>query len=580
MRDPEFVVDIEPGGAARLRLSVHAPDLAPIDDEVERPLPSLLPADLDELRSGYGSERMTETVAAQVTDWLLQNDLRGHLGTALRAATQPFRIVIRSHPEVAPYLADIPFELLKFGSDPLALQPWVRAIVHMLKRRGASPWPAQRRSWPFRVLLVRTNPGDLGGMVPPVLPVRERILDIARERGLADVVEVTVLSSEAGDRRPVTYDAFRAELRDTSYSLLVYLGHGDLQDVGFEGFPPIGVLQFEVAGSSYANPIRADQIRSELQNRPIPVVVLAGCTTAASDALKQRLPQWMRGCQSVAQSLIHGASGVECAIGMRHRLETTDAERFLQAFIRSLLQQSPGDVERAVRAGREEMFAQKPYPPSWAAPVLFRAASPEPLFEFLHAAPSAFDPLDDHDEELRQKAWKALSELPASLPPEGRSFANVLLDGLESAFLKRKLQTGACLMWPERLEARPGGTVTVRVHHQASLPVSRLEGRLTFPEGISAQAARRASALKAAGMNARFGLDQPGEVQFEIVASGADRRPSREPVTLAAGPVFEVDLSLPNSTLPAVYPLRVDSLDCEPKSLLCGWTNAIVVSPP
>ena len=100
---------------------------------------------------------------------------------------------------------------------------------------------------------------------------------------------------------------------------------------------------------------------------------------------------------------------------MRHRLETTDAERFLQAFVLSLLKLNPGDVERAVRAGREEMFAQKPYPPSWSAPVLFRAASVEPLFDFLCTAPIAFDPLDEHDQALREKGWKALSELPAGV---------------------------------------------------------------------------------------------------------------------------------------------------------------------
>ncbi len=44
---------------SRLRLCVHA-TLAPIDDELERPFPSLPPAELDELRSGYGSEQMTE----------------------------------------------------------------------------------------------------------------------------------------------------------------------------------------------------------------------------------------------------------------------------------------------------------------------------------------------------------------------------------------------------------------------------------------------------------------------------------------------------------------------------------------
>ncbi|WP_437639189.1 CHAT domain-containing protein [Sorangium sp. So ce854] len=574
MRDPEFVVDIEPGGGSRLRLCVHASNLAPIDDELERPFPSLPPAEIDELRSGYGSEQMTESLAEQVTGWLLQSDLRGHLSTAVNAATQPFRIVIRPHPAVLPHLHDIPFELLKLGADPLVLHPLVRGIVHAQKRHRASAAPPRLRwGWPFRVLLVRTNPKDLGGCVPLVLPLRDRVLAIARSCGLADVVEVAALTSEDGAGRPVTYDALRAELRNASYNLLVYLGHGDLQDVGFDGFPPIGVLQFELDGSPYANPIRADQLRSELLNRPVPVVVLAGCLTAAGEALRDRLPQWMRGSQSVAHALVHGESGVQCAIGMRHRLETTDAERFLQAFVLSLLKQSPGDVERAVRAGREEMFAQKPYPPSWSAPVLFRAAGIEPLFDFLCTAPTPLDPLDEHDQALREKGWKALSELPAALPPEARRFSSFLLDTVEVAFLDRRRQRGASLVWPTRVEAKPGDTAQVSVQHMGALTVSRLEGRLSFAKAISPRATRPGEALKAAGLRAFFALDQPGEVRF--FASS----PAGTPVTLGAGPLFDVELALPG-IFPAVYELRVDALASDPKMFLCGWSNAIVVSLP
>ncbi|WP_437692030.1 CHAT domain-containing protein [Sorangium sp. So ce176] len=574
MRSPEFVVDIEPGGGSRLRLCVHARNLAPVEDELDRPFPSLPPAELDELRSGYGSEQMTESMADLVTGWLLQNDLRGHLGTAVNAATQPFRIVFRTHPAVLPHLSDVPFELLKLGADPLALHPWVRGIVHTQKRHRAAATPRTMRwGWPFRVLIVRTNPKDLGGCVPPALPLRDRVLAIAGACGLADVVEVAVLTSEDGAGGPVTYDALRAELRNASYNLLVYLGHGDLQDVAFEGFPPIGVLLFELDGSEFANPIRADQIRSEFMNRPVPVVVLAGCLTAGSDVVRERLPQWMRGSQSVAHALIHGESGVQCAIGMRHRLETTDAERFLQAFVLSLLKQSPGDVERAVRAGREEMFAQKPYPPSWSAPVLFRAPGVEPLFDFLCTAPTAYDPLDEHDQELREKVWKKLSELPASLPPETRQFSSFLLDTVESAFLDRRRQRGASLVWPTRVEAKPGDTVQVSVQHMGSLTVSRLEGRLSFAEAIVPRAARPGAALKAAGLRAYFALDQPGEVRFFASC------PAGEPVTLGAGPLFEADLTLPG-VFPAVYELRVDALASDPRLFLCGWNNTVVVSLP
>ena len=56
---PEFVVDIEPGSGSTVRLCVQARGLVPIEDEVERALPSFPLADLDELRSGDASEQVT-----------------------------------------------------------------------------------------------------------------------------------------------------------------------------------------------------------------------------------------------------------------------------------------------------------------------------------------------------------------------------------------------------------------------------------------------------------------------------------------------------------------------------------------
>ncbi len=573
MSAPEFVVDIDPGRGATIRLSVHCSDLAPIDDEVERPLPSFLPADLDELRSGSCSERIAEALAEQVSGWLLHDDLRGHLHTALNAAAQPIRIILRPHPDVIPDLADIPFELLKLDTDPLALQPRVLAIVHTLHERRAAPAPMPPQSWPLRILLVRTNPADFGGKVRPVFPLRDHILEIARACGLQDVVEVTTLSSEPGADGPATYDALRAALRAVSYSLFVYFGHADLQDVGIGDLPPMGVLQFERTGSPLANPIRADQLRMELQNRPVPVVLLAGCLTAASGAAGRQSSQWTRGSRSVAQALIYGESGVRCAVGMRYRLMEADAELFIRAFFRSLLKQTPGDVERAVRVGREELFAQNPYPPSWSSPVLFRTASAEPLLDFLRAAPGPTDPLDEYDEVLRREAWRALSRLPLNLPPEVRVFSGRLLALVESAFLGRWQCKGIPVLWPARLDAKSGETVRVGVHQEGALRVTSLDGRLTFPDAIAAQAARSSPALKDSGFQALFTLEQPGEVRFRL------RSHTRAPAALPSGPLFEVDLALPAS-FPAVYDLRTDCLENEPMQLLRGWSNAIVVPPP
>jgi CHAT domain-containing protein len=570
---PEFVVDIEPGPGSTVRLCVHASGLVPIEDEVERALPSFPPADLDELRSGDATEQVTEGLAHQVTTWLLQNDLRGLLGTAFNAATAPFRIVFRPHPKLLADLADIPFELLKLDTDSLVLLQKVRSIVHMQKRRRSPPASAGNQAWPLRILIVRSNPPDLGGEVPPARSLCESILTSARSLSLGSAVQVKLLSSEPGASGAVTYDALCSELQQTSYSVLVYLGHGDLLAAGAEGLPPTGVLQFEIEGSPYANPIRAEQLRHEMQNSPVPLVVLAGCLTAASDAVVRRLPQWMRGSQSVAQSLVYGESGVQCAVGMRYRLETADALFFLKVFFQSLIARTPGNVEQAVYMGRGALFQQKPYPPSWSAPTIFRAAGVEPLFEWMRRPPEQIDPLDELDERMRQQIWRALSSIPRDAQPESRAFPGQLLERVESGFVERRTQRGASLIWPASIEARPGELAHACLRLNGSLELTSLEGRLTFPDALTARAARPSAALKAAGFRVLFGLDQQGTARFLV------RSPSAAPAAIPSGVLLEFDIEVP-ATAPAVYGLSVDSLEGAPQALVRGWSNAIVVSPP
>ena len=567
---PELLMDIEPGAGTSLRVSVRARGLAPIVEEVERALPTFPAGDLDELRRGGASERVARQMAHLATTWLLQSDLRGHLGTALRAAAEPLRIVVRPHPKLLADLAEVPFELLEDAGAWLVLEPKIRAIVHVRRPDALAP-PPVRTGWPLGVLLVRADPADLGGAVPPILPLAARIRALAEARGLAGSVEVTALTSEPGGGAPVTYDALRRALREERASVLVFLGHGDLLDEGLAAVPPIGVLQFELAGSPYAHPVRADQLRSELANHPVPVVVLAGCSTAASVAAA-RVPQWMRGSQSVAEALVYGDAGVQCAVGMRYGLEATDADRFLGALFRSLLVDAPGDVERAVRAGREELFAERPFPPSWSAPAIFRASFDEPTFPWMALAPELVDPLEAHDDVLRRAAFEGQSLLPPGAPVESRAFSRRLLDLVTTAFLERSAQRGARVVWPPPLEARPSSVACACVTLASALEVVRLSGRLTFPAALGAVAARPAPALRAAGFRALFALDEPGEARFVLERAGG-------PAPIAPGPLFEIDLSLP-AAAPAVHALAVDGLTCEPRAPLRGWSGAVVVAVP
>jgi len=275
----------------------------------------------------------------------------------------------------------------------------------------------------------------------------------------------------------------------------------------------------------------------------------------------------------VAQSLIYGESGVQCVVGMRYRLETADADRFLAAFFQSLLADAPDDVEQTVRAGREDLFARKSYPPSWSAPVLFRTAGTEPLFEWMSRAPGLIDPLDEHDQGLRQASWKMLSSMPYNAPPESRAFPLLLLEQMESGFVARWTQRGASVLWPVQIATVPGATAQVGIMHEGALAVLYIEGRLTFSSALSVQAARPSAALTAAGLQVFFALDEAGSARFLV------RSPDEEPRVIPAGVLFEIELAIPRSA-PAVYDLSIEDLESEPCALLRGWSNAIVVLPP
>ncbi|APR80033.1 Hypothetical protein A7982_05380 [Minicystis rosea] len=565
---PELVLSIDPGPGTSLRVSIQANGFAPITDEVVRDRPSFTPDDLAHLRSGSVSITAAEQLAHQVTSWLLDTDLRGHLGTAFNAAREPFRIVIQEHHTLLDSLAEVPFELIEFNDMPVVLRKTVRALVHTQRSRSLPVKEAPTR-WPLHILLVRSNPPDLGGLVPPIMPIRDRIMAHARARDLGDAVKVTVLSSEPGGSGPATHDALLTLLRDhpREFSVLVYLGHGDLQALGPDELQQSGVLQFERSDAPFANPVDAETLRTELRNYPVPVVVLTGCLTAAGEAVMQHVPTWMRGIQNVASALVYGESGVQCCVGMRTRLETTDADRFLEGFFESLIVSTPGDVEHAVYRGRENLYAQRRYPPSWSAPVLFRTTTVEPVFEWLRRQPELIDEKAEVIQPYREQTWATLSDL-SGVATEG---FRKMLSQMESSIVASLMQHGAAVMWPLRIESKAGGLVHAEFMFQGALEVTTLKGRITFPTMLVARAARPTAALTAAGFSAYFKLDQEGVAGFILCSSG------EEPASIPPGPILEIDLEVP--AVAAVHRVAVDSLTSNPPSLLSGWNNAIVLSP-
>jgi hypothetical protein len=582
--DTDLIIDIRPGEEPNLVLEVGGTGLPPGQQLVRKCL-DLDAAQIQELRSGVATEAVSTTLAEKVSKWLLDTDFGPLLEQALHR-NQSLRVVFRTSQSLAEKLADVPFELIELTAlSPLALSPSVQSIIHALPKVGPARSLSGLRTWPLRVLIVRSNPQDLGGAVPEAAPIREEILGIARERYGEKHIQVTVLSSEPGIPRPATWEELRKELGTSRFDILVFLGHGSL----IPAFTPVGALQFE-GPDGYSQSVDAAQLRAQLDNSPVPVVILAGCLTAAAldeenrNLLRQKFPEWMRASQGVAQSLVNSEAGVQLALGMRYRLETDDARQFLQAFFRSLLLQQRGNVEAAVRAGRLHLYTQRRYPPSWAAPVIFRALGPEPLFEFLTWEPSVtWEPSpedaerDKRDQDYRVIAWNSLSRRPRSMTAQlGPGTEQTILQFAEKSFRERAQQQGVAVLMPGLAMAVPGEEVRLPIELVGPLSVERLEARLVFDKTVSLLRCRPSEQLKAAGF--RLLTDQqetPGELHFHI----EHKSRGQGAAPLPQGPLFHIDCTVATQE-PMYLETYVDAPRATPHVPVRGWRNAIVLSPP
>ncbi|MBV9924084.1 MAG: CHAT domain-containing protein [Acidobacteria bacterium] len=621
MMSNDFLVEILPAGGDELNVYLSAAE-PPLDREsISLRRITLPPEDLDTIRRGDSPKNVTDKVAIAMSDWLVGGQVKGYLDTALKSKSgDPIRLVFKVDEKLLPMLADLPFELLNFNGDWLALRQGVDAIVHLLQkaRTTALPLPPSSHNWPLRILIVRSNPRELGGAVPKAAPVCGNIIALTEELG-DKLVQVDLLSSEFTEQskqaetnqekeaaqrflnhlkarnieavEPATWEKFQRCLEDTSYDVLVYLGHGNLPEaVG--GIPPLGELELEQPGeeekpgapkkpgAQFAHAISADQLKNHLQNYPVPVVLLAGCVTASEfdtldeekrKALLEEIPRMMRGSQGVAQALVNSEAGVQCAVGMRYKLERNLAVTFLNAFFDSLLRRKPGHVEAAIRAGREKMLALTgAYPPSWSAPVIFRKLGKEPMFDFLTKPPKyELTEFDIRDQEARESYWAGLAESP------GMVFASKLLDKVEGDLRKRGLAAGA-VFEVSRLETKVGAPeLKLLVSLSGALSVEQARVKVTCgAESVRVDNVRSTEALKSSG----YALQDMSEFGAPSVSFTLKWTKGGAPEPMPTVPLVEVRLEIDPVAAATVYSVNLD-VETEPPRVVRPIGNAVIVSP-
>jgi tetratricopeptide (TPR) repeat protein len=221
-------------------------------------------------------------------------------------------------------------------------------------------------------------------------PLKNDVQYRSISRLLVELVEKYRLPAHIRILRPPTFDALREELRRNPnfYHILHFDGHGGYGNFsreeanGFTFKGPEGCLVFETENGE-EDMVFTEKLSALLREHAVPAVVLNACQSGMyDDEAKDPFA-------SVAANLLK--SGVRSVTAMAYSLYVTGAQVFLPAFYRRLFED--GNMEKAVRAGRQQMLADmkrvcvrgKFSLRDWLVPVLYQQ---EPL-DFSFAATAA-----------------------------------------------------------------------------------------------------------------------------------------------------------------------------------------------
>jgi hypothetical protein len=570
-----FVLEGEHLGPTGIRLQPRPP--WPVESAVS-----------DQLRTGSAPRNVLQTVQAEVSKWVLKPDLYALLTVEIARTRDPVRLIWQIDGDVRPDLSEVPFEAITPDGGPL---PYVTlseivGFTHLLPKTGTPPLDTAASDWPLRCLMLRANPPDLGGAVPPaidlVTSIRAEIPALAPGQFLIDVLTsetppnplppgVRVLGSP-------TFNELTNALDRCKYDVFVFVGHGDVDSL-YTDQPPVPFLQLEDPSNTSHIAVPAERLSYLLYRRPVPVVLLMGCLTAATltpvarSAIDPLIPRWMRGSEGVAQALINGSSGVKISVGMRYRTEVQDVCLFLSKFFHSLLIGQKGNVEIAVLEARRGLYSQSPHPSSWVAPMMFSSLPPEPVFPFI-TTPAACPDFSTQD-ALREQVWKMRAQLLSMSNADPNLDAEFLayLEAAESELINIVTRTGPLIM-PTRQETTPGLTTsTVLELHGRPLDVDRIDLQVTLqnPDGQFGVATASPPAAAAFIFSETRGPDLAKLIlRFERTVPGK---------MLPVGPLASLEIKA-GRTGKSIYVIAVEILKTDPKTTVCPARNALLVRTP
>lgn len=256
-------------------------------------------------------------------------------------------------PGMAP-IAALPWELLY---DPyrhrFLAQYLATSLVRFLDAQPAAAPPRERL--PLRILIVPASPRDL-----PPLDLDREVEGIERAfRGRGDVAVEVLRRAGLGD--------LRRRLRDQSFHVLHFLGHGK-----FDGDSGEGRLIFE-GPDGEPHLVPAELLATTLRGiRSLRLVVLAAC-----DSGRHLRREGLDPYRGVAAALVR--EGLPAVVAMQFPLSDAAAITWSGAFYFALAAGDP--VDAAMVEGRQAILRGRPGSLEWAIPALFLRAVDGQLFD-------------------------------------------------------------------------------------------------------------------------------------------------------------------------------------------------------
>lgn len=287
----------------------------------------------------------TRVFGAALADAFLPDGLAAALDARLADAARAGRTA-RLALEVAPDLADLPWESLVVAGEPVALRPGVEVYRHT---PGLKATALTRVPGPLRILAVIASPDDTGADLLDHEHELARILDqVGAARREQAHVRVLNWGSVEAIRQALTEEAFH------------------VLHVSCHARP--GVLLLETPDGR-VDEVSADRLAGHLviAGRPVPLVVLAGCATALS---AEALP-------GLARALI--GLGVPSVLAMNASVTDEYATEFLARAYRELASSASPEPLVAVSTARYLLEAE--HRAEWATPALHQRVRHNTLFE-------------------------------------------------------------------------------------------------------------------------------------------------------------------------------------------------------